>query len=179
MFFKIDSALLVFFEKVAHCVQRNVGKDNFWVGWLVFWLRGMISVIVLFFDKKLTTNKVAVQLIGLIFAFMFMQLTTKFVLDRVNFRSSTSKLGVRNPLEHMFAGRLIRAINMLFVADYSLEMIVGFTTWQYWLDAILRTAMWYFFSCTPLPPGESKLFSFLGSLQSVFQRKGVLVGARL
>ena len=51
MFHEIDSELIRLFESASHRFQLWTGRNNFWLGWLMFWCEAVCQIV-----KSVVTN---------------------------------------------------------------------------------------------------------------------------
>ena len=111
--FALDATLLKFFEKIAHKFQHITGKDNYWLGWAMFWL-GTISAIYECFVEA--WGKPTFTLVFNLSITIILQMVSQAILIYLltkNKSNVVSTTRIRNPLEVSFTGRLLRFMAML------------------------------------------------------------------
>jgi hypothetical protein len=176
--FAVDAALIRFFEKIAHGVQRVTGKNNFWFGWTIFWARVVWGFCeILFYAEKKSISEVMSNIIVTAVIFMLLQFVTKWLLDRWVSSFNSQTVRTRNPLENSFFGKGLRLCGIAFLMGTLFSLLVGRGKCSTLVDDVLHISMWYVFSCTPLPPGESLLSKMLASIRSFFGSSSAHAGA--
>jgi hypothetical protein len=146
----MDQYVLGVFERIAHMAQRTFGINNFLCGRLCYMAFALASLVV-------EEHIAAIQAVIIMMVFVrFFEIERKI--------SQNLKPGVRNPLslstKRFIAVRCaplsiaIVAVPLSFEASLTLFAL---GVWTYLC----------FISCTPLPPGESKVRQWVRSLRSV------------
>ena len=179
MFEKIDSRLIVLFESFAHWWQRLTGKDNFWLGWAALW--GQL-IIMLLMDYIITIKRGAplflVYALLDLLVFRYLLRSIRRILGLLTpMMGESQKVNGRNPLECLPLGKVLRKISIfLFFVQVAISWRKS-SLLPANVAIFLLVCMWYFFSCTPLPPGESKVGRFLNSLRAFASWRPATSGA--
>ncbi len=152
MYFTIDVTLLCFFEKRAHWFQRLTGKDNFWLGWIFYWLSPLVELYRVYSGES-SPVKCVINGTGTMIAATCIALLLRGPLAYIR-----SKLGyrARNPFEKSLIGIIVRMWLVIAVSMFILFLFTRQTDYDRWLTAEGTCALvaFYLFSCTPLRPEE-------------------------
>ncbi len=173
---RFDSWLISVFERFSHWFQRFTGRDNFWLAWVLFYTWVIFSIWEMYIANQHSNQTMTfIVMASLLILYMIWQIFLAIMVS--SFRSM--KLGTsmtRNPLEHIFWVRLLRLYNVTLALWSLSKLLLGKETLGGLSAVSIHTSMWYFFSCTPLPPGESKLTKLVASIASAFSRKAASAG---
>ncbi len=177
MITKFDAALIQFFEKIAHAFQRLTGKNNFWLGWAMFWIDVVYVLVGRYIGRTKDNSEIIfMEMSFYVVVYIIIQILITRILQNLTFISN-SRVRSRNPLEWLLIGKLLRMICWFSFLKSLMSNCFGSGSWVNTGDDFCNLVMWYFFSCTPLPPGENKLSRLFDSMRSLFTRRHAAVGA--
>ncbi len=169
----LDRELLWLFEKLTHGSQYLFGKDNFWLGWAAFYCEFAVFAIRNIAD--FLKGGSFVSFIGDILMTAGLMILLQYVIALIlnthkPQRSSGSSMS-RNPLEVSYTGKMLRLLEVAFLLLWVLELYTGKASVYSLFIRVFGVARWYFFSCTPLPPGKDILDLLTGPLKALFGQK--------
>ncbi|MFC1608577.1 hypothetical protein ACFL2R_00385 [Patescibacteria group bacterium] len=164
---KFDLLLVRICERFSHWTQRWFGLTNFWWAKIVIVIGMSMVVASIFFAWPEASNDVIKNIgIGFFFCLYFCEFVQIFKLEKkvcsnLKFQNYAKQAGFLNRLVMQlvfFLGPIgLRGADALIAGHLGLASLSA--SW------ICRIVSFYFASCTPLPPSESKVKKWI--------RKGV------
>jgi hypothetical protein len=148
------------FEPFAHWFQKLTGKDCFWLAEII------IGLYIILYGWEISLESENMLLFALRFAVFGSFLIFVYIRQTHQWREHTYRnldKGFANPLRKIPILRIL----LWIVAFLTLIPFNWFTV----ADSITLLCWAYLISCTPLPPGQSKLKKWLEKLGSYLQPK--------
>jgi hypothetical protein len=168
LFWNFDQQLLEQFERFAHWFQKWTGKDNFWLAWMSYWSMSMFATLSLWQADKRTVTNFIICLVVVALGWSFIAYIEQFKL-RLLRKNWSLESQTRNPMHMCIRTFVYRVLNLLSVP--LLGILVGDRAFGKALicSQIAILFLYYFYSCTPQPPGTSRIAKLFSDLKEALQ----------
>lgn len=173
----IDSLFIdKIFQPLSHKFQIWTGKTNFFLAYIFFYFGVFSSIssvlLLLFLSPNKIIEMVPLLIVSIVETYLFLSCANWAKERDEYFKTSNKSTMNSSRLQHILVRMaLLFGVTLYsFLLIYSTKLAIGVKVMLTGLDftfMILSTAL-YFFACTPMPKGESKVGEFVKSLKAGF-----------